>query len=1005
MATTYYVDPVNGSNSNNGKSAGAAFLTFAKAGGLVVRDDWVIVLDGTFTEKLTCKSGVTYMAQNKHGVIIDCAPGQIYGGISMTDCDNVTVNGFWVKNNTRADTAGIGGKNCHHIWVTDNIVENCKDNGIALNRGEFLYIEGNETFGNGQYQARSGISVLSCETIANDTTTTGPRVIIRGNISHDNITTSGSHADGDGIIVDRFDTADDDRDTDNSPNYPYPWLVEGNLCFGNGGAGIRVTYCSNGTVRKNTCYGNGQDTTLTNSSWCAELHSTHTKETVWEDNIGHTVRPTSNGFSNNMANADPVKTLTVRKNIFWKSGSGRATYQTPTPAPAIGSDNLTVDPKLVNPVTTSGRDGNGRLKPVTSTILAGFQTASDSPARGAARTGGDIGWWQSSGTPTSITVATRPTITLGTAGAVSGASYTYANGTYSGGTPTFGTPRLKAQLWVNGKWDADSVTTALGTFPTVDVDTKFRIKEDWYDSDNVKQVNGSLEITLRAPTTQTLTPPTCTVAPAIPSGAPVVGTAVTCSDGTWAGNPTPTLDATTPRQWYRCLLSSPFTATALSGANGASYTPVSGDVGYGLRCDVKKTNSQGSLVAASNITVAVVSSVTDYTLSQLTTLVNTMMGQISTLQTNDTAKDTRIDGIETAYKAVDAAQTTRIGTLETDASTLRGRVTDVEDQARNTSEALDGVQNVLNDQGGRLSGVEADAIALGTRASTLEARTTSLEARTAAIESHGGGGGSGGVGGGITSRELQTSLNMIEAGNNREAGRVLRAILSGQTSVVTGTAGVPVSGLVAALASLAADPSAGPQLGTALALAVQSMPAENRSAFLAGWAATLVGNGEAWHTNSEGSGIVGRARTLASQGDILAASDTNKAVTAASVGGLLLQRSIPYAATETVDFSGQTPVWSFENLISCTGAVALQAAMFPAYMVGKEFSVRFVRASGTGNVTIQDMSGGAAKEYRTGLSVADLPALGTTAGDSLTVRGKVMSTSLWRIEAFEWKTA
>lgn len=63
----------------------------------------------------------------------------------------------------------------------------------------------------------------------------------------------------------------------------------------------------------------------------------------------------------------------------------------------------------------------------------------------------------------------------------------------------------------------------------------------------------------------------------------------------------------------------------------------------------------------------------------------------------------------------------------------------------------------------------------------------------------------------------------------------------------------------------------------------------------------------------------------------------------------------PPPATLTVDFSGDIPLWGLENIVpDVADALALEAASFPSYMVGGEFSVRFIRASGTGNITIQD---------------------------------------------------
>lgn len=98
-----------------------------------------------------------------------------------------------------------------------------------------------------------------------------------------------------------------------------------------------------------------------------------------------------------------------------------------------------------------------------------------------------------------------------------------------------------------------------------------------------------------AAVTTALTVPVNTVAPAI-TGTPNVGSLLTCSQGTWTGNPTPTY----AYQWFYFD-----TVTAIGGATSSTYTPVSGDVGHTLSCNVTATNSQGSVSASSAATAAV----------------------------------------------------------------------------------------------------------------------------------------------------------------------------------------------------------------------------------------------------------------------------------------------------------------------------------------------------------------------------------------------------------------
>jgi hypothetical protein len=58
----YYVDSVNGSNSNSGKSWAKAFLTIAYAVSVVSAGDTIVLIGTTFSEAVTCtKAGIRFM--------------------------------------------------------------------------------------------------------------------------------------------------------------------------------------------------------------------------------------------------------------------------------------------------------------------------------------------------------------------------------------------------------------------------------------------------------------------------------------------------------------------------------------------------------------------------------------------------------------------------------------------------------------------------------------------------------------------------------------------------------------------------------------------------------------------------------------------------------------------------------------------------------------------------------------------------------------------------------
>tara|TARA_R110002126_G_scaffold112478_1_gene250719 strand:- start:1940 stop:3436 length:1497 start_codon:yes stop_codon:yes gene_type:complete len=91
--------------------------------------------------------------------------------------------------------------------------------------------------------------------------------------------------------------------------------------------------------------------------------------------------------------------------------------------------------------------------------------------------------------------------------------------------------------------------------------------------------------------------PINTVAPAV-TGTASFGSTLTTTNGTWTGAPAPTFTY----QWFR----SP--STSISGATSSTYVLVAADVGFGIFCQVRATNSvaPSGVTADSNTTATVV---------------------------------------------------------------------------------------------------------------------------------------------------------------------------------------------------------------------------------------------------------------------------------------------------------------------------------------------------------------------------------------------------------------
>lgn len=93
---------------------------------------------------------------------------------------------------------------------------------------------------------------------------------------------------------------------------------------------------------------------------------------------------------------------------------------------------------------------------------------------------------------------------------------------------------------------------------------------------------------LTGETTPVLVAPTVTTQPSV-TGNATTGSVLTLNEGAASGTPAPTGTI----QWLRGT-------TAISGATGATYTLVSGDVGQAISARVTWTNSAGSVQATSN---------------------------------------------------------------------------------------------------------------------------------------------------------------------------------------------------------------------------------------------------------------------------------------------------------------------------------------------------------------------------------------------------------------------
>lgn len=135
-------------------------------------------------------------------------------------------------------------------------------------------------------------------------------------------------------------------------------------------------------------------------------------------------------------------------------------------------------------------------------------------------------------------------------------------------------------------WKRD-VTVLPGQIESTHVVTSADKNEALTCEATIKNVAGEVSETSNAVTITTPPAPVFTTEPTL-SGAPEVGSTLTCSPGTWTGPQT-----TVAYGWQR-------SGTAIAGQTGATYVVTSADEGASLNCEVIVENEGGAATAASN---------------------------------------------------------------------------------------------------------------------------------------------------------------------------------------------------------------------------------------------------------------------------------------------------------------------------------------------------------------------------------------------------------------------
>lgn len=236
-------------------------------------------------------------SQNPHGATI-AVPGNASDNNShaiwFANAQYVIIDGFvLVGDHSQANVDGAGIKitgtnlsvcSSHHYRLYNNVIYGF--GGPAIHGVHVDYVEqrNNVCFSSAATLATGSSGIDYYQPVALDSgawdtvpaNDAGFHIIIADNISFNNFECNfrNTHFDGNGIICDDFNCTQ----TNNEPGitgYTNRTLVEGNLVFDNGGAGVALgggCTCY-ATIRNNTCFNNYGDDNIT-ASWRAEVKIT-----------------------------------------------------------------------------------------------------------------------------------------------------------------------------------------------------------------------------------------------------------------------------------------------------------------------------------------------------------------------------------------------------------------------------------------------------------------------------------------------------------------------------------------------------------------------------------------------------------------------------------------------------------------------------------------------------------------------------------------------------------
>jgi len=393
-AIDYFVALTGNDNANDGKSAAKPFRNIARAATVAnAPGDTVTVAAGTYNETVSLlRSGsetapITFRSTAR-------GAAKIIGQVRILG-SNLSLSGFDIANPNQSGIIVSGDR----VRILNNDVHDCSGHGISAFSFDYLTIEGNRLYRNGQQNASQASGISLYQPVALDQAP-GFHIVIRGNESFENDSKVQTQGGGTNFRVGIGIQLDDFRNTlegSTAGVYRPATLIENNLVYGNVGRAIVISLSDNITVRHNTAWNNLplRNTTTTLGDFSCQ----DTDGVRWVNNILVTRGPLLNAIFD-VRNTNS----TWDYNVIWGGALSIAADSTTV----LGSHNYLVDPRLTSLDTNNARPLPGSIAIDTGSTAFAAPTDFESSARPVG-SGVDIGAYEAKPDP-SAPAGVAPTL-------------------------------------------------------------------------------------------------------------------------------------------------------------------------------------------------------------------------------------------------------------------------------------------------------------------------------------------------------------------------------------------------------------------------------------------------------------------------------------------------------------------------------------------------------------------------------------------------------------------